>query len=83
MAGVSLPRERIATVATLPSNLTLPVVGNWLGAHDAAEGVAPAPGGQPEALVPSLRLELGDDAVVVNAHPDPDRDGHRTRLRHL
>lgn len=26
---------------------------------------------------------LGDDVAVVNAHPDSDRDGRRTRLRHL
>ena len=51
-------------------------------ARAAAEGLAPVAGGPPEPLARHLRRELGDDAVAVEAHPSPDRDGGRTGLRH-
>ena len=35
-----------------------------------------------EPLTRHIRRKLGDDAVVVDAHPSPDRDGHRPRRRH-
>ena len=51
-------------------------------ARVTAEGVAPAADRRGGSLTRHLRRKLGDDAVVVAAHPSPDRDGHRTGLRH-
>ena len=50
------------------------------GARVAAQGVAPAPDRRPEPLARFLRRKLGDDAVVVEEHPNPDRDGRRTGM---
>ena len=50
-------------------------------ARAAAQGVAPAAGDRPEPLARYLRRKLGDDALAVDAHRDPDRDGRRTWAR--
>ena len=51
-------------------------------ARVAGQGVAPAPDRRPEPLDRFLRRKLGDDALVVEEHPGPDREGSRTGLRH-
>jgi len=48
----------------------------------AVEGLAKAADRRPEPLARHLRRKLGDDAVAVDAHPSPDRDGSRIGLRH-
>ena len=53
--------------------------GDWADARAVAEGMAPAPGGRPEPLARYLRRKLGDDALVVDAHPGADPDGRRPR----
>ena len=48
--------------------------GDRADARVAAEGVAPALRRRPGSLARHLRRRLGDDAVVVEEHPGPDRD---------
>ena len=48
--------------------------GDRADARDASEGLAPALGGRHEPLHRYLRRQLGDDALVVEEHPGPDRD---------
>ena len=57
--------------------------GDRADARVAGQGVAPAPDRRPEPLDRFLRRKLGDDALVVEEHPGPDREGRRTGLRHL
>ena len=56
--------------------------GDRADARPPAQGLAPAPGGRPEPLARHLRRELGDDALAVDAHPGPGRDGRRSRSGH-
>ena len=56
--------------------------GDREGARVAAQGVAPAPDRRPEPLARFLRRKLGDDALAVEEHPSPDRDGRRTGPGH-
>ena len=51
-------------------------------ARAVVQGVAPASCGRPESLARYLRRKLGDDALAVEEHPGPDRDGRRTRPGH-
>ena len=51
-------------------------------ARAAHEGVAPALRRRPGSLARHLRRKLGDDAVVVEEHPGPDREGRGTGRRH-
>ena len=59
--------------------------GDRADARVAGQGVATAPDRRPESLDRFLRRKLGDDALVGDEHPDPDRDprriepGHRRR----
>ena len=48
--------------------------GDPADARVAAEGLAPAAGRRPGSLARHLRRRLGDDAVVVEERPGPDRD---------
>ena len=38
--------------------------------------------GPPASPARLLRRELGDDALAVDAHPGPERDGRRPRCGH-
>ncbi len=49
--------------------------GDRADARHAAGGLAPAADRRPEPLARHLRRKLGDDAVALDAHPSPDRDG--------
>ena len=51
-------------------------------ARVAGKGLATAAGGRAEPLARFLRRKLGDDAVVVEEHPEPDRDPRRTEPGH-
>ena len=57
--------------------------GDRADARVAGQGVAPAADRRPEPLARFLRRKLGDDALVVEEHPGPDREGRGTGLRHL
>ena len=48
--------------------------GDRADARVAGQGVAPAVDRRPEPLARFLRRKLGDDALVVEEHPGPDRD---------
>ena len=56
--------------------------GDRADARAAAQGLAPTAGGRPEPLARHLRRELGDDALVVGAHPVQHRDRRRPRIPH-
>ena len=51
-------------------------------ARSADARLAPAPGGRPEPLSRYLRRQLGDDALVVGEHREPDPDRGRAQRAH-
>ena len=56
--------------------------GDQADARVAGQGVAQVPDRRPGSLARHLRRKLGDDALVVDEHPGPDRDGRRTGPGH-
>ena len=51
-------------------------------ARSADARLAPAPGDGPEPLSRYLRRQLGDDALVVGEHREPDQDRGRAQREH-